>query len=83
MYNYVGIFMIMTEAVVKKWGNSLGVIIPKDVLDKEHIKENDKIKIIVYKENNNLKKSFGLLKGKWTKTGQQIKDESRRELYND
>ncbi len=57
--------MIECDTVTRKWGNSIGVTIPKDVLDKEHIKEDEKIKIIIIKPNQALKKTFGMLKGKF------------------
>ncbi len=73
--------MIMIDVETKKWGNSLGVILPKEIAEKEHIKESDKVKLIILRESSKtLKETFGLLKGKLDKTSQQIKDELRREL---
>ena len=31
------------EGIVKKWGNSMGVLIPKEVVEREKIKINEKI----------------------------------------
>jgi len=75
--------MIECDTVTRKWGNSIGVTIPKDVLDKEHIKEDEKIKIIIIKPNQALKKTFGMLKGKWKKSTDEIKSDMKKELYND
>ena len=36
-----------------------------------------------FKKNNVLKEAFGIVKGKWKKSVQKIKDELRSELYND
>lgn len=60
-----------TELILKKWGNSMGVILPKELVEKEHLKENDKLLIEVVKESN-LVKLFGSLKRKIS--GQEFKD---------
>lgn len=38
---------IVTEA--KKWGSSIGIVIPKDVVEKEKIKEGQKIRVFISK----------------------------------
>lgn len=53
-----------TEVKTKQWGNSLGVIIPKEVVNALKIKPHEKIKIIVEKKENPLKELFGWGKGK-------------------
>ena len=74
--------MAIIETKVKRWGNSLGIIIPSEAVEIRNIKENDNIKILIVKDSKKvLKKTFGLLKGKLTKPTQQIKDELRRNLY--
>lgn len=75
----------MTEAIaeVRKWGNSLGIIIPKETVEKEHIREKEKIRFIIVRDGDVLSKTFGMVKGKWNKSAQQIKDQARKELYND
>ena len=75
--------MIQAEAEVRKWGNSLGVIIPKETIEKEHIKEKEKIKFLIVRDSNVLRETFGMVKGKWKKSAQNIKDQARKELYND
>ena len=42
--------MVLIEAKAKKWGSSLGVIIPKDVVVKEKIKEEESIMIEIKKK---------------------------------
>ncbi|MDO8627109.1 MAG: AbrB/MazE/SpoVT family DNA-binding domain-containing protein [Candidatus Diapherotrites archaeon] len=74
--------MVECEGTVKKWGNSLGFVIPSDLVEKEHLKENQKLRIIFTKKTNNLKELWGLLKNS-NKTAQEMKDSIRRELYND
>jgi bifunctional DNA-binding transcriptional regulator/antitoxin component of YhaV-PrlF toxin-antitoxin module len=41
--------MAMAEAIVKEWGNSLGIIIPKQLADHEGIKAGDMIKVDLIK----------------------------------
>ncbi len=47
---------------LRKWGRSIGVVIPKESVIKEHLKEGDKIKILITKKNNVLREMFGSLK---------------------
>ncbi len=34
------------ETKTRKWGSSLGIIIPKGIVEKENLKQNQKIKIL-------------------------------------
>ena len=71
------------ETTAKRWGNSIGIIIPKKVIDKEHIKTKDRVRILIIKESDRiLRETFGLAKDKIKKTAQQIKNEIRNELYD-
>lgn len=70
--------MIEAETKVKKWGNSLGVVLPRDLTRNEKVKAGDKIKIIVIKEQNTLKDVFGSLKN-WKVDSQKLKDDLRKE----
>ncbi len=63
------------EAETRKWGNSLGIVIPKKIIDQEHLSENQKV-IIEIKRVANIKRLFGSLK--FPKTTQQLKDEMRK-----
>ncbi len=73
--------MSTIEVRTKKWGNSLGLLIPKDVAEKEKIRENQKLDIIIIPKGRTLEKAFGMAKW-WKKPTQQIKDEIRRELHD-
>lgn len=64
-----------TETEVRRWGNSLGVLLPKGFVDEQHIKEHDKILIAVVKKAD-LSHLFGTLKTKMT--GQEFKDLVRK-----
>ncbi|MBI3035422.1 AbrB/MazE/SpoVT family DNA-binding domain-containing protein [Candidatus Woesearchaeota archaeon] len=61
---------------VKKWGSSMAVIIPQEIVKMQHIKEGDEIAISIFKKGD-LSDIFGTLKTKLT--GQQLKDMSRRD----
>lgn len=61
----------------KKWGSSIGVIIPKEIVDARKIKENDEITIEIKKDKPKAGELFGLL-ADWKTPTQQIKDEMRR-----
>ena len=72
--------MVEFNARVKRWGNSLGIIVPKQELQEKKIKEEETVHVLLFKRNPGIKKSFGALKG-W-KSGQEIKDSVRKELYD-
>ncbi len=59
------------EVQVKKWGNSMGIILPKEFLEKKKISENDTILIEVVNVAD-LRPIFGALKRKMS--GQEFKD---------
>ncbi len=60
----------------KKWGSSIGIIIPKDIVDKERIKLGDKI-IVEIKKRPIAKEFFGML-SEWKEDPQKLKDEARK-----
>ncbi len=60
-----------TEVEVRKIGNSLGVILPKEFVKKRGLKEDERILIEVVKEAD-LRDVFGMLKRKMS--GQEFKD---------
>lgn len=64
-----------TEVVIKKWGNSMGIILPKDFVERESLKRNDKVIVDIVKESN-LNQVFGSLKRKVS--GQKFKDMVRK-----
>jgi hypothetical protein len=60
----------------KVWGNSLGIIIPKNIAKKENISPDTEI-IVEIKKENPIKEIFGSLKG-WKIDSQKIKDDLRK-----
>ena len=72
------------NAELKKWGNSLGLVIPAETVAREGWKEKEKVRLLVIKDSREaFAKTFGIGKGRIRKTAQQMKDEARKELYND
>lgn len=49
--------MIATKT--RKWGNSLGVLIPKEEVENLNLKENQDIVVDIIKKENPLKELFG------------------------
>ena len=73
--------MIEVEAKVRKWGRSFGVVIPKEKIIKEGIKENENVTLLIAKKSNVLRETFGTMKFK--RSTQEILDESDREDWDE
>jgi len=67
------------ETTTRKWGNSLGVRLPKDFVKKKNLKENETIRIEVITESD-LEGVFGMIK-KRKMSAQRMKDLSRKEEF--
>ncbi len=52
------------ELVIKKWGRSLGAVIPKEKALQLNLKENDVVFAKLIQKENPLKHTFGILKMK-------------------
>ena len=52
---------MIVEAKVKKWGNSIGLIIPKNIVKIENLHIGDTIKVEIAKEKR--VNAFGMFKG--------------------
>lgn len=61
---------------VKKWGSSIAVIIPKEIVKNQGIKKGDEVAINVFKKGD-LTDIFGTLKTKLS--GQRLKDLARKD----
>jgi len=68
--------MFEFKAVPRKWGNSIGITFPNEVVEGANIKTKREIKVLIMKKKVNLKKIFGSLKIK--EPSQKIKDEMRK-----
>lgn len=73
--------MIEVEAKVRKWGRSFGVVIPKEKIRNEGIRENETIKLMIAKKTNVMKETFGTFK--FRRSTQEILDESNREDWDE
>ena len=71
--------MLEVEAKVRKWGRSFGVVIPKEKIKEEGIKENETITLLIGKKKNVLKETFGTLKFK--KSTDRMMREIDKELW--
>jgi len=72
--------MIEYETSLKSWGNSIGVIIPKEELQKENLSVNNNVTVIVMQTKKvKVKDLFGKLEN-WKKPTSQIIAEARSDL---
>ena len=67
------------EVKTKKWGNSLGIVIPYILVERLKLKPEEKITIEITHKENPLKELFGAFKHNKKSTKQMI-GESRKEL---
>ena len=72
--------MPLIQVKVRKWGNSMGLLVPSEIAKKEKMRDNQKLDIVILSKSKTLEKTFGMLK-EWTKPTQQIKGEIKRELH--
>lgn len=72
--------VIPMETIVrtKRWGNSLGVLLPAHFVKEEHIMPGEELVIEVKKKQNVLKELFGALPSK--KSSHKVIKEMRKEL---
>ena len=67
-----------TVVKAKKWGNSIGVLLPTNIVKEEHIKPGEEMVIEIKRKQNVLKELFGALPFK--KSTEQLIKETRKEL---
>ena len=73
--------MTPTISTARKWGNSIGVTLPSDLVRELNISEGDDVELFVVKRAHPLKKWIGKIK--FRTSTEQIMREIDRELYND
>jgi len=72
--------MIEYETRLKKWGNSVGIVIPKEKVKKEKLRERQAVRVIVSPVKPvKVKDIFGKLK-KWKKSTKILTKEADRKL---
>lgn len=71
--------MTEIECIAKKWGGSIGIVLPKDVVEQEKIKPNEKIRIVIKRVPlvRDFVRTVGPLK-RTAESTQKIKDELRK-----
>ena len=83
--DYINIIIVINmesvETKVRKWGRSVGIVIPVDIVEKEKIKVNDSVEVLIRKKSDALKETFGTLR--FSKSTQKMLDETDEELWND
>ena len=65
------------KTIAKRWGSSIGIVLPKAVVDLRKIQENDEI-LIEIKTHTLKEQMFGRYPRTSKRTAQEIKDEARR-----
>lgn len=73
--------MVEIKVKTRKWGNSIGIIIPKEVVKREKLKSGQEITILILKDSGILKRTFGSMRNRIKEPTQRIMDELDRELY--
>ncbi len=68
---------MITKAILRNWGSSLGVVVPKDVVRQEHLKEGEEVVIELHKKKT-MRDVFGSMKGLQIDS-QKMKDDLRKE----
>ncbi len=68
----------MVIAKIKKWGNSLGLIIPKEEVNRLNLKDSQEVIVKIEKKENPLGELFGTLK--FEKSTEQIIKDNRKML---
>jgi len=54
--------MVEVTAQIRRWGRSLGVVIPKGASDKAKLKEGKKVRLIISDDQNPIRETFGIAK---------------------
>lgn len=65
------------QTVLRKWGNSMGVVIPKEAIKQEKFREGEKV-VITIEAKKNLSDVFGSL-NEWKIDSQKMKNEFRKQ----
>ena len=68
-----------TTSKIRKWGNSFGVLVPKDLIEKENFKLNEEV-VVKLEKKRDISKVFGILK---TKRATEDLMREIREGYNE
>lgn len=75
--------MIEIETKLKRWGRSLGIIVPMEKIKEAELSENEIINIKIEKKGNPFLENFGILKGKIKKSTKKLLNESDKEAWDE
>jgi len=64
------------QTKLRRWGNSIGIVIPKYLLEKEKLIEGEEVTVII-ENKNDIHEIFGSLKD-WKIDSQKMKEELRK-----
>jgi len=70
-------YTMVIEVKTKKWGNSIGVVIPAEAVERFNLRPDEEIIIEIEKKNNVLKEMFG--KAKFKKSSKKMIEDFRKE----
>ena len=73
--------MIEVESKLRRWGRSIGLVVPKKIVETEKLKEGDSVKLVLAKKSNVLKEVFGTLRFK--RSTDEILSESDKEAWDE
>ena len=73
--------MIEVEGEIKKWGNSLAFRMRKNEAVAKGLKVHQRVKALIIPKQDVVSRTFGMFKGMTKKSGQQLKDEIRKEFH--
>lgn len=66
------------QVKARQWGNSIGIVIPSDTIDKLKIRADEELIVEITRKDNTLKELWGAFKFK--KPGRKLVKEVRRDL---
>tara|TARA_Y100000034_G_scaffold124581_1_gene172947 strand:- start:1017 stop:1259 length:243 start_codon:yes stop_codon:yes gene_type:complete len=71
------------KTITRKWGNSIAVVIPRNIVDKQRIREDQEITITIERKRPKAGELFGKFPRRSTKTAQELKNEAREGWESD
>ena len=80
-YNSGRHMVLEVEVKLKKWGSSIGLVLPKKAVEKEGLKEGDSVKVVVFREHHPFKGLFGVYK--FSKSTEEILKEVDEEGWDE
>ena len=72
--------MVELTAKIRKWGNSFGIVIPQEVMNRKSIREGEEVDVVIIKKGNVLRETFG--KVKFKKSTAKMMKEMDKVLYD-